>query len=419
MLVFAYVGRNSMKHRLVAIFLLLIVACAVALLFLSAEHDSVTLAELALIDEKDSASANAKVNFVETVGADDVFPAGLGIDSIFYAVLSVCGVVIAIRAVVSIVRALKEERLRAAQRAYESRGNVSQPARASMESSAASALFSTGVAPDSNDRVVEKQWVSQDRPSVSSSAPSRVLDYLGRCTHGLTGRMVLTFTGLVAAFGLVTIALVYFTLSSSLSKHVIERARVTAVNVSDGAPGFLLQNNATGLRELLRKHASRPELAYILVENRAGEIFADSFAVLPQEVQGSSSLGDRPGDSRRLLQAGETVAEVSVPILEGRGGAVRVGIWREHIDAEVNETVIPLIKLLGFALSGGIFIAALLAWRINRPIFRLVAAAKAISNGDLDVPAPRVEDPSEFGELSRAIERMRSSVKAAMIRLSH
>ena len=168
--------------RLVAIFLLLIVACAVALLFLSAEHDSVTLAELALIDEKNSASANAKVNFVETVGADDVFPGGLGIDSIFYAVLSVCGVVIAIRAVVSIVRALKEERLRAVQRADEPHGDVSQPARASIESSAAFALFSTGVAPDSNDRVVEKQWVSQLRPSVSRSAPSRVLDYLGRCT---------------------------------------------------------------------------------------------------------------------------------------------------------------------------------------------------------------------------------------------
>ena len=104
--------------------------------------------------------------------------------------------------------------------------------------------------------------------------------------------------------------------------------------------------------------------------------------------------------------------------MEGRGGAVRVGVWRAHVDAEINETVIPLIKLLGFVVGGGILVAVFLAWRINRPIFRLVAAAKAISSGDLDVPAPRVEDASEFGELSRAIERMRSSVKAAMIRLS-
>jgi HAMP domain-containing protein len=246
-----------------------------------------------------------------------------------------------------------------------------------------------------------------------------VLDYLSHYTHGLTGKMVLTFAGIVAAFGLMTIALVYFTLTSSLSKHVIQRASVTAVNVSDGAPAFLLKNNATGLRELLRKHANRPHLAYILVENRAGEIFAHSFAVLPQEVQGRSSLGDRPPDSRRLLRLGEnSVEEVSVPILEGRGGAVRVGIWRAHVDAEINETVIPLIKLLGFVVGGGILVAVFLAWRINRPIFRLVAAAKAISSGDLDVPAPRVEDASEFGELSRAIERMRSSVKAAMIRLS-
>jgi methyl-accepting chemotaxis protein len=163
---------------------------------------------------------------------------------------------------------------------------------------------------------------------------------------------------------------------------------------------FCLKITRPACARILRKHASRPELAYILVENRAGEIFAHSFAVLPQEIQGSSSFGDRPADSRRLLQMGENVAEeVSAPILEGRGGAVRVGIWRAHVDAEVHETVIPLIKLLGFALSGGIFIAAFLAWRINHPIFRLVAAAKAISSGDLDRPAPRVEDVSEFGEL--------------------
>lgn len=402
-------------------FLLFILVCAVSsLLFIrSAEHSSVTLAELAPLNEKDSMPSHAKTNFVEAIGVDNLFLAGLGLDSIFYAVLGLCGVVIAIRAVVSIVRALKEERLLAAQRSDETRGNVSRPERASTESPAAPAPFSKGAAPDANDRAAKKRRVGQGRPSVSLFARSRVLDYLGRCTRGLTGRMVLTFTGIVAAFGLLTIALVYFTLSSSLSKHVIERARVTAVNVSDGAPGFLLKNNANGLRDLLRKHASRPELAYILVENRAGKIFAHSFAVLPQEIQGRSSLGDRQADGRRLLHVGDNVVEeVSVPILEGRGGAVRVGIWREHVDAEINETVIPLTKLLGFVMGGGIFLAALLAWRINRPIFRLVAAAKAISSGDLDVPAPRVEDASEFGELSRAIERMRSSVKAAMIRLN-
>lgn len=377
-----------------------------------------TLAELVLLDEKNSALAHAKIDFVEAAAVDNLFLAGLEIASIFYAVLGVCGFIIAIRAVVSILRALNEERLRASQPSYEFHGNVSRPARANIELAAAARGSSPGTEPDFNEPVAEERRASRVRRAVSPFAPSRVLDHLSYYTHGLTGKMVLTFAGIVAAFGLLTIALVYFTLTSSLSKHVIQRASVTAANVSAGAPAFLLRNNATGLRELLRKHASRPELAYILVENRAGEIFAHSFAVLPQEVQGRSSLGDRPADSRRMLRVGENgVEEVSVPILEGRGGAVRVGIWRAHVDAEINETVIPLIKLLGLVVVVGILIAVFLAWRINRPILRLVAAAKAISRGDLDVPASRVEDANEFGELSRAIERMRSSVKAAMIRL--
>jgi methyl-accepting chemotaxis protein len=112
------------------------------------------------------------------------------------------------------------------------------------------------------------------------------------------------------------------------------------------------------------------------------------------------------------------VYEVAVPILEGRTGAVRVGIWREQVDAQINETVIPLRKLVVVGLAGGVLEGRVRAWRITRPILRLVAAAKAISSGDLDTPSPEVEDSNEFGELSRAIERMRSSVKAAMIRLS-
>ena len=103
-----------------------------------------TLADLVLLDEKNSAPAHAKIDFVEAAGVDNLFLAGLGIDSIFYAVLGVCGFVIAIRAVVSILRALKEERLRASQRSYEPRGNVSRRARANIELAAAARGSSPG-----------------------------------------------------------------------------------------------------------------------------------------------------------------------------------------------------------------------------------------------------------------------------------
>jgi HAMP domain-containing protein len=97
---------------------------------------------------------------------------------------------------------------------------------------------------------------------------------------------------------------------------------------------------------------------------------------------------------------------------------VRVGIWQDDVDAAIGEIVTPLIKWLVLIVIGGAFTALFLAWNISRPIVRLVRLARRISHGELDAPSLGVEDKTEFGELARALERMRSSVKAAVMRLS-
>jgi HAMP domain-containing protein len=388
-----------MKYRFLVGILPVCVACALLLVvYLAAERDAaVTLTELIPLEQ---AAAEQNVSL-----------AALDVESIFYAVLSLCGLLLAVRVIVSVFRALKEERMLARRRSAGVGVDMRPPVPGEAQRKAPRFVNPEidVVAPENG----------ANAPVAATGSPGGLRGHLAHFTHGLTGKMIFTFSGVVAAFGLVTLALLYFTLSSSMGRHVMQRARVTAVNVSDGAPAYMLKKNATGLGELLRKHVNRPGVAYILVENRAGEIFAHSFPVLPQELERSSSRGDQAPESQRTLRLGDDVVyEVSAPILEGRTGAVRVGIWREQVDAEINETVVPLIKLLAFVLCAGILAAVLLAWRINRPIFRLIATAKAISAGDLDAPPLHVEDVSEFGELSRALERMRSSVKAAMIRLN-
>ncbi|HEX9786497.1 MAG TPA: HAMP domain-containing protein, partial [Candidatus Binatia bacterium] len=125
-----------------------------------------------------------------------------------------------------------------------------------------------------------------------------------------------------------------------------------------------------------------------------------------------------PAEPRQLRLAQGEIYEVTVPILEGRIGVVRLGVWRDAVDAEISETVMLQIKIIALVFAAGMVLAILLAWRINRPILRLVNAARSISRGELDTPSLGVEDTTEFGELSRALERMRSSLKAAMIRLT-
>lgn len=400
-----------MKYLLAVLISIGVAGAFFALIFRAADRDaSMTLAELTA-PAQNMAENPGNHERVQTAADGHISLASLDVDAIFYAVLGACAVLLLFRVVVLRVRTRREERLLARRLAFRSDMGITPSKSLSAERNMAPVF-----APDLTEPDLEQRSSSA---VVAKPRAACLREYLAHCTHGLTGKMIIGFSGMIAAFGLVAVAFVYFTLSASLNKHVMQRVRVVALNVSDGAPGYLLKKNAVGLREILRKHANRPELAYILVENRGGEIFAHSFAVLPEEIRGRAAVADQPAESQRVLRLGNAdVYEVSAPILEGRNGTVRIGVWRDHVDAEINETLIPLIRLLALATCGGILAVVFLTWRINRPIFRLVAAAKAISSGDLDTPSPNVGDAGEFGELSRAIERMRSSVKAAMIRLS-
>ena len=168
----------------------------------------------------------------------------------------------------------------------------------------------------------------------------------------------------------------------------------------------------------MRKHVNQPEVAYIIVQNRAGKIFSHTLDILPAEVQNTTALSDIRAESQRSFRLGDGVVyEVTVPVMDGKIGAVRLGLWRDEITSEINRDVMPLVKVLLLVAGGGVLMAVYLAWRINRPILRLVRAAHRISSGDLDAPSLGTADKSEFGELSRALERMRSSIKAALVRL--
>ena len=394
------------------IFLSISVACAfLAPIFLTVDRDaSMTLAERTAAAQ-DKAGNPGNYEFVRTTADGQLYLASLDVDSIFYAVIGVCGALLALRVVVMSMRTRRAERMLARRQTLQSGMGITSSLSPNAERKMAPVFVPDFTEPDLKRR--SSSIIAAKRGGVGLG------EYLAQFTRGLTGKMIICFSGVVVAFGLLAVAVTYFTLRPSLNRHVMQRVRVMALNVSDGAPGYLLKKNAAGLRELLRKHANTPELAYILVENRAGEIFAHSFTVLPEEIRGRAWVADQPAESQRALRLGDAgVYEVSVPILEGRNGTVRVGVWREHVNAEINETVFPLIKLLALATCGGILAVVFLAWQINRPILRLVAAAKAISSGDLDTPSPDVGGVSEFRELSRAIERMRSSVKAAITRLS-
>lgn len=245
---------------------------------------------------------------------------------------------------------------------------------------------------------------------------ARRRDVFGR---GLSGKMLVAFAGTVALFGVSAAAVVYFTLTHSLREHELKRAAMLALNVSDSAAGYLAAKRSADLPSLLSKFATDKLTAYIVVAERSGAVVAHSLAELPGELQSANDVGLSPAADRRVLTVGAApVYEVAAPVLDGQAGKVRVGFWADQVDAEIRRVVAPVMIWILAVVVAGLLSSVYFVWRINRPILRLVRIASHISHGELDIPLGGTRDGGEYRELSRSLERMRSSVKAAMARLS-
>ena len=118
---------------------------------------------------------------------------------------------------------------------------------------------------------------------------------------------------------------------------------------------------------------------------------------------------------------GETMWDVSSPIfVKGKHwGALRVGVSMERIDAAQRALVFTLVGIfaLFFVLTTGTMYIVLR--RAMQPVVELTEKAEQISLGEaLETPI-KSTSIDEIGMLTKAVDRLRSSMKAAMSRLGH
>ena len=408
-----------MRNRFLIFVLLSFLICAfLSLLYVTSKtNDSMTLADLASGAYQRVAPSQAFREQIQSIREGRASFPSLDLDLIFYTVLGLCGVLLTLRAFVSAVRIARIERLTRSQATNDHITISATPIKPAARAVGPQRSFEIGTPAMPVGAVTEQSLPVAPRSDATHLLSNRWMR-LAPYGLGLTGKMIFTITAVIAAFGSLMLILVYFALASSLTKQSIQRARLIALSVSDSVPAYLFKKDGARLREFLRKYASRPGMAYIVVEDHKGETVSHSFAALPQEVQNIVPTDHPQNAGQRLFRLGDRmVHEVSVPVLEGQIGAVRVGIWKDHIDDEISKTVIPIVKFIFLVFCAGILMAIFLTWRITRPIVRLVRTARRVSEGELDVPSLSVDDADEFGELSRSFERMRSSVKAALTRL--
>lgn len=230
----------------------------------------------------------------------------------------------------------------------------------------------------------------------------------------LRRKITCSFSGLILLLGLLVTGIVYHFTNNALQKQVDLRAAAIATNLADAAAGLVSRKSSLELDALIAKYGRLEGVAYAFVQDPKGEILASSLRPFPTELKDG---GPSMAVSRLASVRGKAVYETRSPLLDGQLGSARVGLWADSIHEDVRSTLLPIIGLIGVCVALSIALSVMLAGKTIRPILELKAIADDISRGRLDTSVA-IQSDDEIGELGRSLERMRASLRAAMIRLN-
>lgn len=150
-----------------------------------------------------------------------------------------------------------------------------------------------------------------------------------------------------------------------------------------------------------------------LTGNRTKRIFDDPVGIAAAKNQEQSFLQVYKRDT------GETMWDVSSPIyVKGKHwGGFRIGVSMERIEARQRTLLASLAAIFAVFVAVTIGTMFLVIGRAMKPVVALTEAAHQISLGDgLDTPIKSASE-DEIGLLTKSIDRLRASMKAAMSRL--
>jgi HAMP domain-containing protein len=145
------------------------------------------------------------------------------------------------------------------------------------------------------------------------------------------------------------------------------------------------------LDDLISEYQSNPN------NNRSGEILRDAINYYLQNVN-------------------PKFASLIEPEIEELSRLTEIERTNVQRNSFVARTVLVLSVLVGIASVLVVLLALIFSTRLMNSMTSIIDATNAISRGDLDIPI-EINQAGEIGELAKAIDRMRISLKAAIERL--
>ena len=195
---------------------------------------------------------------------------------------------------------------------------------------------------------------------------------------------------------------------AALRSRTTNMAELVALGVARG----MRLNDFSDVISAVKRVKQDSSLAYVLVVDQAGEVFA---SYNPRDVKLDAAL-EAAGPAFREA---DSLLQTAVPIvIQGeREGTLLLGMSLDRVHAEIaHERRLALaISLIVFLL--GVAVSRFFAHRITRPILELHEAAEAVARGDYNVGIPE-GDSDEVGALAAGFGTMVGNLRESTSRMS-
>ena len=199
------------------------------------------------------------------------------------------------------------------------------------------------------------------------------------------------------------------TLHENLARNAMSLSRFLATSLERP----LLIGDLYSVNEELREIASAyPEIRYLIVRERSGELVAHTFEnAVPEDLHSLPRERVSPDGELVVLGSDEgLVFDAMYPILGGTVGTLQLGLSDRLVVGQLLALRATIVWSLLLCCAVGFCLAAILAHILANPIDRLVGVVNSIRDGNLGARA-KIHATDEIGALSRAFNQMAAALE--------
>lgn len=198
-------------------------------------------------------------------------------------------------------------------------------------------------------------------------------------------KIMVIIVGIVILLGSWVSMQTYETMQTTLREQLVKQGLSLGQYIAARSVDLIFINDSFTLHQLIQEIVQNNEnVRYAFIVDSEGNLITSSFGMLlPKGLNEANKVAY---DSTHHVQPLNTeeglIYDIALPIFEGTAGTVRVGMAETEIQKLLKHTMQSLLATTILVCIFGILAAYFFTALLTKPIIKLVAAAKAVGEGD-------------------------------------